>query len=97
MVKRRVLWCASENNFDETGTYVVQCVRQVPEEHRYDHRLMQSVRGTPSEPRHAKRPAESDAECLEEEATSAEADSERRLALKRKAEGDLDESRWRTP
>ena len=37
-----------------------------------------------------KRPT--DAERLDEEATSAEADSERRFALKRKAEGDLDDS-----
>ena len=37
-----------------------------------------------------KRSAETDAERLEEEVTRAEADSERRLALKRKAEGDLD-------
>ena len=36
-----------------------------------------------------KRSAETDAERLEEEVTSAEADSERRLALKRKAVGDL--------
>ena len=35
---------------DETGTYVVQSVRRVPEEQRYDHRLLQSVRGTPWEP-----------------------------------------------
>ena len=35
---------------DETGTYVVQSVRRVPEEQRYDHRLLQSVRGTLSEP-----------------------------------------------
>ena len=34
---------------DETGTYVVQSVRRVPEEQRYDHRLLQSVRGTPWE------------------------------------------------
>ena len=33
-----------------------------------------------------------DAERLEEEATSAEADSKRRLALKRKAENELDDS-----
>ena len=35
---------------DETGTYVVQSVRRVPEEQRYDHRWLQSVRGTPWEP-----------------------------------------------
>ena len=35
---------------DETGTYVVQSVRRVPEEQRYDHRLLHSVRGTPWEP-----------------------------------------------
>ena len=35
---------------DETGTYVVQSVRRVPEEQRYDHRLLQNVRGTPWEP-----------------------------------------------
>ena len=35
---------------DETGTYVVQSVRRVPEEQRYDHRLLQSVRGWPWEP-----------------------------------------------
>ena len=35
---------------DETVTYVVQPVRGVPEEQRYDHRLLQSVRGTPCEP-----------------------------------------------
>ena len=35
---------------DETGTYVVQSVRRVPEEQRYDHRLLQSVRGTHWEP-----------------------------------------------
>ena len=35
---------------DETGTYVVQSVTRVPEEQRYDHRLLQSVRGTPWEP-----------------------------------------------
>ena len=34
----------------ETGIYVVQSVRRVPEEQRYDHRLLQSVRGTPCEP-----------------------------------------------
>ena len=38
-----------------------------------------------------KRSDETDAERLEEDITSAEADSERRLALKRKAEGDLDD------
>ena len=38
-----------------------------------------------------KRSAETDAERLEEEVTTAEADSERRLALKRKAEGDPDD------
>ena len=31
---------------DETGTHVVQSVRRVPEGQRYDHRLLQSVRGT---------------------------------------------------
>ena len=35
---------------DETGTYVVHSVRCVPEEQRYDHRLLQNVRGTPREP-----------------------------------------------
>ena len=35
---------------DETGTYVVQSVRRVPEEQRYDNRLLRSVRGTPWEP-----------------------------------------------
>ena len=35
---------------DETGTYVVQSVRRVPEEQRYDNRLLLSVRGTPWEP-----------------------------------------------
>ena len=35
---------------DETGAYVVQSVRRVPEEQRYDHRLLQNVRGTPWEP-----------------------------------------------
>ena len=35
---------------DETGTYVVQSVRRVPEEQRYDHRLLQNVRGTHWEP-----------------------------------------------
>ena len=35
---------------DEAGTYVAQSVRRVPEEQRYDHRLLQSVRGTPWEP-----------------------------------------------
>ena len=35
---------------DETGTHVVQSVRRVPEEQRYDNRLLQSVRGTPWEP-----------------------------------------------
>ena len=34
----------------ETGTHVVISVRRVPEEPRYDHRLLQSVRGTPWEP-----------------------------------------------
>ena len=33
---------------DETGTYVVQSVRRVPEEQRYDHKLLQNVRGTPN-------------------------------------------------
>ena len=46
--------CAYKQNerivMDETGTYVVQSVRRVPEEQRYDHRLLQSVRGTPWEP-----------------------------------------------
>ena len=32
---------------DKTGTYVVQSVRRVSEEQRYDHRLLHSVRGTP--------------------------------------------------
>ena len=32
---------------DETGTYVVQSVRRVPEEQRYDHRLLQSVGAEP--------------------------------------------------
>ena len=35
---------------DETGTYVVQSVRRVPEEQRCDHRLLQSVRRTPWQP-----------------------------------------------
>ena len=35
---------------DETGTSAVQSVRRVPEEQRYDHRLLQSVCGTPWEP-----------------------------------------------
>ena len=35
---------------DETGTYVVQSVIRVPEEERYDRRLLQNVRGTPWEP-----------------------------------------------
>ena len=35
---------------DETGTYVVQPVRRVPEEQRHDHRMQQSVRGTLCEP-----------------------------------------------
>ena len=39
-----------------------------------------------------KRSAETDAERLEKEVTSAEADSDRRPALKRKAEGDPNES-----
>ena len=39
-----------------------------------------------------KRSADADAEHLEEEVTSAEADSDRRLALKRKAEGDPSDS-----
>ena len=39
-----------------------------------------------------KRSAETDAERLEEEVTSAEADSNRRLALKRKVEGDAHDS-----
>ena len=33
---------------DETGTYVVQSVRRVPEEQRYDHRLLQSVPWEPN-------------------------------------------------
>ena len=35
---------------DETGTYVVQSVKRVPEEQRYDNRLLRNVRGTPWEP-----------------------------------------------
>ena len=35
---------------DETGTYVVQSVRRVPEEQPYDDRLLQNVSGTPWEP-----------------------------------------------
>ena len=35
---------------DETGTYAVQSVRRVPVEQRHDHRLLQSVRGTPGKP-----------------------------------------------
>ena len=35
---------------DETGTNVVQSVRRVPEEQRYDKRLLLSVHGTPWEP-----------------------------------------------
>ena len=38
------------NVMDATGTCVVQTVRRVPEEQRNDHRLLQSVRGTPWEP-----------------------------------------------
>ena len=34
----------------ETGTYVVQSVRRVAEEQRYDHRLLLSVRGAPWQP-----------------------------------------------
>ena len=34
---------------DETGTYVVQSVRRVPEEQRYDNKLLRNVRGTPWE------------------------------------------------
>ena len=34
----------------ETETHVVQSVRRVPEEQRYDHRSLRSVRGTPWEP-----------------------------------------------
>ena len=48
--------------------------------------------GSQEAPETRERPTETDAERLEDEATSAEADSERRLALKRKAEGDLDGS-----
>ena len=43
--------------------------------------------GSHEAPATRKRSAETDAERLEEEVTTAEADSERRLALKRKAEG----------
>ena len=32
---------------DEIGTFVVQSVGRVPEEQRYDHRLLHKVRGTP--------------------------------------------------
>ena len=35
---------------DETGTYVVQSVKRVLEEQRYDTRLLRNVRGTPWEP-----------------------------------------------
>ena len=35
---------------DETGTYVVQSVRRVPEEQRYDKQLLQSIRGRPVVP-----------------------------------------------
>ena len=35
---------------DQTGTYVVQSVRRVPEEQRHDNRLLRNVRGTPREP-----------------------------------------------
>ena len=35
---------------DETGTYVVQSVRRVPEEQRYDNRLLRNVRETLREP-----------------------------------------------
>ena len=35
---------------DETGTYVVQSVRRVPEKQRFDNRLLQNVCGTPWEP-----------------------------------------------
>ena len=35
---------------DETGTYVVQSGRRISEEQRYDHRLLQNVRGTLWEP-----------------------------------------------
>ena len=48
--------------------------------------------GSQEAPETRKRSAETVAERLEEEATSAEADSVRRLALKRKAEGGLDDS-----
>ena len=48
--------------------------------------------GSQETPDTRKRSAETDAERPEEEATSAEADSLRSLALKRKAEGELDDS-----
>ena len=35
---------------DETGTHAVQSVRRAPEEKRYDHKLLQKVRGTSWEP-----------------------------------------------
>ena len=35
---------------EETRTYVLQSVRRVPEEQRYDHSWLQNVRGTPWEP-----------------------------------------------
>ena len=35
---------------DEIRTYVVESVRRVTEEQGYDHRWLQSVRGTPWEP-----------------------------------------------
>ena len=48
--------------------------------------------GSQEAPETRERPAETDAERLEEEATSPEPDSKRQLALKRKAECDLDDS-----
>ena len=43
-------WGTERIVMDERGTCVVQSVRRVPEEQRYDNRLLQSVRGTPWEP-----------------------------------------------
>ena len=54
VVKRRVCGVRVKTTerivMDETETYVVQSVRRVPEEQRYDHKLLRSVRGSPWEP-----------------------------------------------
>ena len=53
MVKRRVCWCLSEKrhsalSWTRLGPMLFNPLDESPEEQRYDHKLLQNVRGTPN-------------------------------------------------